>query len=152
MLELSQFDEDDFVAIKPGDVRAQITLEQSLRLDIENVELSLEITNANGTRVHEFPLVLLSERSIAPESGWFSDTPGRTVYTTALSETAIESFKSMQQTVANKQIEDLSFNVRTRFTPVDEMPEQAQLSIAIRLSAESDYITLIDAAEISFDQ
>lgn len=149
MLELSSFDKDDFANIQPKDLRAKIQIDEPLRADIATAELALELETAQGLQVFNFPLVLLEELKIAPVSGLFSSSPGKTEYTLKLSDIAMQNFVATQQTMRSELAGNMSFSVKTSVDNIPREITEIRLSIFLKLSEEKGFMTLFDDAKLA---
>lgn len=148
MLEFHSFGKEDFVTIKPQDLRAKIHIDEPARADIETMELALELTTEKGIREFTFPLLLLREEKIAPTAGFFSKSAAKTEYTLKLSDTAVRNFVETQHIIQDQQSGSLNFSVKTSFEPFPNEITEIGLSVFLRLSEENGFVTLFDKAKV----
>lgn len=154
MLEFRSFDQNSFAQLEPQQIQAKIQVDAPVRIDIEKVELSLAIDNDQGIRAFQYPLVLISERTIPAVEGFFSTTPAKHEYTLQLSESAITSFAETQAIVQKERGASYDFSVRTGLADLPDDIDEVRLSIFLQLSEQRGFITLFDnvALEINRDE
>lgn len=148
MLEFRSFGKDDFIAIKPHELRAKIQVDEPVRADVDGAEIVLERTTEKGLREFKFPLLLLSELKISPVVGYFSTSAGKTEYTLKLSEEAVKNFAATQQIIQDEQSGSFSFSVNTDFEKFPSEVNQIGLSILLMISEKQGFVTLIDNANL----
>lgn len=154
MLEFRSFDQNSFAQLEPRQIQAKIQVDAPVRIDIENVELSLAIDNDQGIRAFQYPLVLISETTIPAVEGFFSTTPAKHEYTLQLSDSAITSFAETQAIVQKERGASYDFSVRTGLDDLPDDIDEVRLSIFLQLSEQRGFITLFDnvALEINRDE
>ena len=151
MLEFSSFDKQQLVEIQPQAIRAKLQVDLPVRVDVDSIELSLELTNEQGTRAFTFPLQLVSEVAIAPVEGMFTTTPGKTEYTLKLSEAAIKHFTATQQLIREDAIRGFDFSVKSSFGKLPSEVREIGMSIFLQLSEEKGFVTLFDHATLAIE-
>ena len=148
MLEFRSFGKDDFVKIQPRDLRAKIQVEEPVLADVNNAELTLGLTTEKGMREFNFPLVLLREEKIAPVTGFFSKSAGKTEYTLKLSDEAVKNLIATQQIVQDEKSGKLNFSVKTGFEKFPSEITEIGLSVFLKLSEEKGFVTLFENAKL----
>lgn len=148
MLEFRSFGKDDFIAIQPKDLRAKIHVDEPVRLDVESAELALELTTEKGMREFKFPLLLLREEKIAPVTGFFLKSAGKTEYTLKLSDEAVKNFIATQQIIQNEKSGKFNFAVTTGFEKLPREITEIGLSVFLKLSEEKRFVALFDDAKL----
>ena len=148
LLEFRSFDEQDFIDINPSVIRAKIHLDQPVRIDPSQTLMTLRLETSKGVISDQFSLRLLAENTIPAEQGLFFDTAAKSEYLLALDDDALASFKRVQSEINNQQSGKFRLAVSTDLEGVPRSVDTIQFSIFIKLKEESNYITLVDEAEL----
>jgi hypothetical protein len=152
MLKLSSFDESSFLALNPNDLRTKIHLDKPLEININKTELSLILKTSKGESIFNYPLKLISSKTIPTEKSWLNTIPERTEYNLVLSPDAISSFEKLQQTMSKESPKSMAFKVTVAIAQRDKATSEMVVSIFIKLQKNSDYITLFDRAPVQFNK
>lgn len=152
MLEFRSFGKNDLIELDPEQIRAKLRVDEPVRMDTDEVKLSLQIETAEGVRLFNFPLTLLNENSIEAEDGWFSSSAAKTEYVLELSDEGVENFKATQMMLSSE--ESLGFNLQVNggFEELPEDLEEVVLSIFLKLSDDRDYTTMLKNARLEISR
>jgi|UniRef100_A6VSE3 hypothetical protein len=148
MLKLSAFDENSFLSLNPHELRSRIEVDSPLKIDVHKTNLSLKLDSSSGDLLFDYPLKLLFVKDLPAEAHWLSPIPARTQYVLALSDEAIDNFTALQARMRVEQPKRYHLTIDTGFQNGAEEQSEAVLSVSIKLSAETDYITLLDRVSI----
>ncbi|MBB1311087.1 hypothetical protein H5162_16815 [Pseudoalteromonas sp. SR41-8] len=151
MLKLSSLDGDSFLKLKPKELRTKIQIDKPMEIDVTKTKLSLELETSKGNIIFNFPLNVVYVKDILPEENWLTAIPERSEYELSLSEEAIKNFKNLQVKMKAEQPKRFSFNVDTDVENNPMNQEAITLSIFVRFSENSDYITLFDRASVKIE-
>ena len=150
MLKLSAFDENSFLSLNPHELRSRIQIDKPVEIDISKTALSLNLETSNGWLVFDYPLKVLSIKNIHKgDNNWFTSATEFTEYEFALSDEAVHNFQALQEKMQLEKPKSYRLNIDTELEKLPDDQDEIILSIFVRLSAESDYITLFDRE--SFD-
>ncbi|MDO6705528.1 hypothetical protein Q4579_04825 [Photobacterium sp. 1_MG-2023] len=120
-----------------------------MKIDVQSIRLTLDAETNHGIRQYRFPLVLISEQTIAPQNGLFLKAPAQTAYTFKMAEEARLSFGEVQAALQRQNPHRFEFSVDADFEPIPESIETATLSVLLKLSDEKDYLTLVEDAVLN---
>ena len=151
MFRFMNFDKQDFDALNVSEIRARVSLSQPATIKAESARMALELGSEQGVRQFSFPLVLVSEKVLAGQDGFFTSLPDRTEYTFTLSDEAQENFQAVQRTSLNEGTKS-GFSVGVGFDNFPTDNTVVRLWIALQLSEEDGYFTLIDDAPVEIDK
>ena len=148
MMKFSGFGQEDFVALNPNEIKAKLIVDEPVHVDIEKVEMSLEITTPQQTRLFKFPLVLLDEQKIPADSGWLSSSAAKTEYTFNLADESVTNFKEVQQHINTTSDSKFGFSINTGFSELPESVNEVRLSILLQLTEDEEYVPIFEDATI----
>lgn len=146
LFELSSFDENAFVALKPEDIRTKIQLDAPVEVNVAETRLSLQLETNKGERQFTYPLILVAETKLAEEETWFSSMPARTQYELALAPDGIKAFNAVQASIQLEKPTNFAFGVNAKLKEHSMINSEVVLTILLKLTTEKDYLTLIDRA------
>ncbi|GAA4357119.1 hypothetical protein [Kangiella marina] len=152
MLSMSSFDEEDFAQITPETIRAKITTDVADKFAEEKTSLKFVLVSPSKKIDKTLPLKIVSE-TLGNEEHWFQEDSIKHVTVFKLSPSAIEDFKEIQQTIAEKHptgSRQLHFSIRWGMDK--QNPGPYRLTAELLLDAEDGYFTLIDDFEIDYDK
>ena len=147
MAKLSGFDETDFLQLDPRQLQVRGTIDKKIGADLARaVSLAMVLKTPNGEIPLQLPLQTLYRQTLAARNGLFSSSPAMEVTTLALTPAGITEFEKLQQLLARQQIRGGSFSAginRTRDN-TRQRADEVRVSVAIRLTEDQGFITLID--------
>ncbi len=154
LLKFSSYDEQELLKLKPKQIRAKLTVNSFLNIDLVNTKLGVTIKSNNGDLALEFPLKQMSLSQTPAKISFFSSTPASQTYLLKLSDKAIADFIALQQQLTLSEKNTFGLSVAAKLERNENLsPEQkAQrlfMTIELKLSEQQDFFTLIDNAEIS---
>ena len=155
MLRLSSFDEQSLLTIKPSDIRAKITINDFIDIDLANTKLGLDLESSTGSLSLQFPLEKLTLTKNSAKSSFFSSTPASHTYLLQLSDEALIDFKKLQRKLqaSEKNSFGVSINAQLKKNLVLTAEQKAQtvfITIEIKLYETEEFFTLIEQAEIDY--
>lgn len=138
MLELSTFDENNFLALKPSEVKAKIHIDAPIEINVAKTQLSITLGTAQGDIIQNYPLESYAIKTLPAENSWFNTLPQRTEYELILSKEAINNFQIAQNKMKAEELTGLSFTVLTNFSGVTTEHKSTSMSIFVKLKDNSD--------------
>jgi len=151
MLNFSHFDEQDFYALQPAQIRTRVSLSEPFTIDLANTELSLKLESEKGARYFHFPLTLVNESKRPATQSFFFSEQAKNEYVFKLSDKGITNFKEVQQSFSQNQNASGSFSVSTGFNEDVNVYQSATVSIALQLNEVDGFFLLIENAEVEFN-
>ena len=153
MLKLSTFDEQSLLTIAPSDIKAKITVNNFIDIDLINTKLGISLENSQGKLELQFPLEKLSLKQNLANNSFFSSTPASQTYLLQLSPEAISDFKKLQKQLEKSEKNTFGFSVNAKLKKqksLSKIQNQEELFMTIELKLEQNgtFFTLIDNAEI----
>ena len=152
MVSMSSFDEEDFIAINPSEIKVRIRTDKYLDLNDRHIKLQFKLISPSGNLDETLSLnkISTSNRQI---NQWFGKeyTEYNTIF--ALSEESIDAFKQFQDSKLVRTARDnadISFNAKVQFP--EEAPNQLMFSIDLQLDLNDDYFTLFDEVYVDFEK
>ncbi len=153
MLKLSSFDEQSILTIEPSLIRAKITVNEFIDIDLPNTKLGLSLENSQGKLQLQFPLAKISLTENSASDSFFSSSPASQTYLLQLSPDAIADFKKLQKQLKSSDKNTFGFSVAAKLNKQEDLtPEQEQerlfMTIELKLNKNEEFFTLIDNAEL----
>ncbi|WP_417663846.1 hypothetical protein [Pseudidiomarina donghaiensis] len=152
MLQFSGFDANAFQNINPSELRAKISIDEPANVKAESVDLNLALNDNKGIRTFTLPLALLEQNKISADTGLFFSSPAKTEYVFKLASSSIESFQEVQGIIAANSGGSFKLSVGSEFEPLPESVNEITVSILLKLTEQSDYVTLVDEATLTFER
>lgn len=152
MVSMSGFDEEDFIAIKPDEVRVKVRSDKPLDLSDEDIKLQFKLKSPSGNLDENLALNKVSQSSRQIDS-WFGEDTTQYSSTFSLSDKSVVSFKKFQDSKlvrTSRENAKMNFNAKVQFP--DNTPEQITFSIDLLLNPSDGYFTLIDEYYFDFDE
>jgi len=157
MMHFSNAKPDDFFTVDPKGILVKVSINSTVNFDpSHSINLSASIKDSTGQRTIVFPLELVDKTSRAAVKGLFTNSPAITIYTLRLSSKAIANLKilHLERTSGLKKRVGLTAGVNfSNETDKDNnnvnnndvgISENTVLSVALKLTKQSEFITLID--------
>jgi hypothetical protein len=153
MLKLSSFDEQSILTIEPLLIRAKITVNEFIDIDLANTKLGLSLENSQGELQLQFPLAKISLTKNSANDSFLSSSPASQTYLLQLSPDAIVDFKKLQKQLKSSDKNTFGFSIAAKLkkqenlTTIQEQ-EKLFMTIELKLNKNEDFFTLIDNAEL----
>lgn len=163
MLHFSDSKPVDFFNVDPKGILVKVSINSKVNFDpIDSVNLSASIEDKKGLRKLDFPLEVVSMITETAVDGFFSDSPAMDVYILKLAPKALANLEVIQQERVSglkKRVgltAGVSFSKGVKKGPNKsnnevEIDDNTVLSVALKLSKQDDFITLIDNWQIKSD-
>ena len=151
MAKFATADESDLISLEAEAIRARVTLDQPLEPD-ESIALKMEVDDGQRVQILDFPLTLESQTQHAAEDGFFSSRPAKSAFTYKMTTRAVENFKTLQGSFSSKDKSKYSFEISAGIKPQENPLETITLSLALRLSEQEGFITMLDEAVIDIER
>ena len=152
MLEFRSFGKEEFLTLQPEHIEAKIQFDEPVRADVEQTRLAVMLTTEHDVRSYQFPLVLLSEQHIPAERGLFSKQPAKNQYRFKLSDEAVQNFRAVQEDVQRHDGMGFEFTVNSSMEPLPEDIDEVRLSVFLKLSEDSEFITMFRNAKLKVNR
>lgn len=150
MLNFSNYDAQQFFAIKAQDVRVRATINNGLGIDlVAATNVAFLVKTANGETRLDLVLEQTQFDTIAANKGLFSDTPEQAVHTLKLSTEGIDNFNRFQQMLKAQGVEKTGFTAGFHHDkPLTNQGYPVYFSLEIKLGATQNFVTLLDQHEL----
>ena len=152
MAKFATADESDLISLEAEAIRARVTLDQPLKPDHESIALKMEVDDGQRVQILDFPLTLESQTQHTAEDGFFSSRPAKSAFTYKMTTRAVENLKTLQGSFSSKDKSKYSFEISAGIKPHEKPLETITLSLALRLSEQEGFITMLDEAVIDIKQ
>jgi len=157
MMHFSGAKPDDFFTVDPKEILVKVSINSMVNFDpTASITLSASIKDIAGKRTIAFPLELVDQTTQVAIEGLFNNSPAIDIYTLKLSPKAIANLKALRRermSGINKQVAltaGVNFSKGTGKNDVD-IDENTALSVALKLTKNSEFITLIDNWKVESD-
>jgi len=147
MLRMSGFDEQDFAAIDPEQLRVRIALPDGFKLDTAASEIRLELNSTAGVNRSAYRLEAVSSQPVSLTGGWFRSQPGH-ADTLRLAPSSVVPFRELQALVGNGKTETVDIEVRPRIARKPDDAASVSVWIELQLSEADGYFRLLEGAEL----
>lgn len=149
MAKLGGFDESDFAALDPQEVRVRVQVPEDFAIDPQGTVLALTFSTQGTMVARSFPLIFESEDIGTVSSGFFSRTIRVRRQTLKLNEPGIELFREAQQGVRTGSFRPREFTVNTKFSKFAPDTTSLRMWVDLQLSAKDGLFPLFDGAKVS---
>ncbi len=160
MLHFSNAKPDDFFTVDPKGILVKVSINSTINFDPTlSINLSANIKDSTGQRTIAFPLELVDKSTQAAVEGLFNNSPEITIYTLKLSSKAIDNLKTLHRERTSGLKKQVGLTAGVNFsngTGEDNnndvaLAENTVLSVALKLTEQSEFITLIDNWKVEVD-
>lgn len=152
MIQMAGFGKDDMLRLKPEDIRARITVNDSIQVKAEKTKLTAGFETDGQQQQLTFNLEEIKREPIAAVDGFFSSRPAFQKVTFKLSSEGIAAFNKAKQLAQTEQDGKASFSVSAAFDKKDgseiQTDEKLLLTLELKLDKDSDFMTLIDEWQV----
>lgn len=150
-MRLSRLDEKTLLQLDPAQVRVRVAIPTGFELDVEQVKLSLAVSNAGQDRREgQFGLRLLSMQPALRNGGLFEGKVPVRAYELMLTSEGIAQLQALQETMRRQAYNQFALSVTTPLAKVPPGARSIRFWTDMRLTAADSYMTLLDGAEIKF--
>lgn len=148
VMKMSGFDEDDFINLKPEDIRVRVRSNTRSNVLAAN-QLSYNYKGSEAYIEECLTLVKLEEENIKTIEHWFREDSFEHISWYQLDKDGIEQFRSLQRhpILKNKEREG-SFELSIQTVYTDDSPTKFELSVDLLLDPEEGYFTMFEDLEI----
>jgi hypothetical protein len=149
MMHFSDAKPDDFFTVDPKGILVKVSINSMVNFDpTHSINLSASIKDSAGEITIAFPLELVDKITQVAVEGFFNNSPAIDIYMLKLSPKAIANLKLLhrERTSGIKKRVGLTAGVNfSKCTGNDlDIDENTVLSVALKLTQRSEFITLID--------
>lgn len=153
MLHFSNTKPDDFFNVNPAGIIVKVSVNNITYFDpTESISLSASIEDGSGKEIIVFPLEIVNKTTQPAREGLFSRQPAIDVYLLRLTSEAISNlaiFHQLKREGIPKKV-GLSAGLNFSNGPENRMniDESTAISVALQLTAQDEFITLIDGWKV----
>jgi len=150
---------EDFFTVDPKGILVKVSINSAVIFDpTHSINLSASIKDSAGERTIAFPLEVVDKKTQAAVNGFFNNRPAINVYLLRLAPRALANLEILGQermSGINKRV-GLTAGVNFSKGPGNdinsdtEIDENTVLSVALKLTAQDEFITLIDNWKVEF--
>jgi len=149
MLHFSDAKPEDFFNVDPKGILVKVSINSVANFDpVDSIRLSASIEDINGQRNIKFPLEVVSMTTQAVDDGIFSNSPAIDIYILKLAPKALSNLKVLKQERVSGIKKRVGLTAGVNFSNgADsgiEFDDNTVLSVALKLTKENEFITLID--------
>jgi hypothetical protein len=153
MMHFSDTKPDDFFTVDPRGILVKLSINSAINFDPTNaINLSASIEDNEGQRKVDFPLEIVNQTTTKAVQGIFSYTAEENIYLLKLAPLALDNLKVLQQERTSGISKRIGLTAGVNFSSKAEngieIDENTVLSVALKLTALDDFITLIDRWEV----
>lgn len=153
LLKLSSFDEQYVSTLDPHEIRAKITVNAFLDVNLDDTKLGITIDNDKGEMALNFPLEIITLTQNKAIPGFFSQQPASQTYLLKLSPQAIADFKTLQSELTPPKESKFGFSVDAKLKKhknltTAQSEQQLFMSIDLKLNHNDGFFTLFDKLEL----
>jgi len=149
MVHFSNAKPEDFFTVDPRGILVKVSINSAVHFDATSaIKLSASIEENTGQRIIRFPLALVNKTTQAAVEGVFNDNPAINIYILKLAPKAIANLKLLHQESTSGIKKRVGLSAGINFSKGAEdvigIDENTMLSIALKLTEQGEFITLID--------
>ena len=153
MVHFSDAKPEDFFTVDPKGILVKVSINSEVNFDpTRSISLSASIEDSAGQIALSFPLEVVHKTTQVAVEGFFNDSPEIDVYILKLSPKAIANLKIFHRERMSGIKKKVSLNAGVNFskelTNDLGIDENTVLSVALKLTKQSEFITLIDQWKI----
>lgn len=148
MLSMSSFNEEDFLQIKPENIRTKITTNTSAKFIEKETYLTFKLINPQYKIDELLPLKIITE-NISNEESWLGEKTLKHVTTLKLTAEGVQNFKDIQQLVLQNMMADENRRIISFKWELDsKTAEEITLTVDLLFDTQDGYFTLIEDFEM----
>lgn len=150
MMHFSDAKPDDFFTVDPKGILVKVSINSMVNFDpTHSINLSASIKDSAGEITIAFPLELVDKITQVAVEGFFNNSPAIDIYTLKLSPKAITNLKVLHKEKSSGIKKRVGLTAGASFSKCTgsndvEIDENTVLSVALKLTQNSEFITLID--------
>jgi len=149
MMHFSGAKPDDFFTVDPKGILVKVSINSAINFDPTNaINLSASIEDKTGQRKIDFPLEIVNISTNKAVQGIFSYTAEENIYLLKLAPTAIANLQVLQQERTSGIAKRIGLTAGVNFSSKADngfdIDDNTVLSVALKLTALDEFITLID--------
>jgi len=153
MMHFSDTKPEDFFTVDPKGILVKVSINSMVNFDpARSLNLSISIEDSSGQRNMGFPLEVVNKTTQAAVKGIFKNRPGVDVYILKLAPRALTNLKLLHQESKSgiKKRVGLTAGVNFSKEADDDLgiDENTVLSVALKLTKQGEFITLIDQLKV----
>jgi hypothetical protein len=153
MMHFSGAKPDDFFSVDPKGILVKVSINSVANFDpSHSINLSASIKDSTGQRSVAFPLEVVNKTTQTAVEGFFNNSPAIDIYLLKLTPKALDNLKILDRertSGINKRVGltagvNFSKNTGKGINSHVEINGNTVLSVALKLTAQDEFITLID--------
>mgnify|MGYP001151444530 CR=1 FL=1 len=151
MMKFSNYQQSDFLDIDPRELRIKATINHVIDIDLSKATTLSVAFDSEGTNSSlDFQLEKIKTDLIPAKKGLFSDTPAYRVNYLKLTEQSINDFNHLIKVANDGTRKQGQFQAGLGWNkPINAKGETILFSVALKLSDNDLYFTLIDEFELA---
>jgi hypothetical protein len=144
----SAFDEKDFAALDPGELRVRLSVPRGYSWDAAGIRLGVQVGAGRRERSEDFRLEEVASQAGKRGSGWLSAGTAVSVTTLRLARESTAKFRELQRFVADGSTDRIRLDVMLSMSAAPPGATSAPVWVEAMLSPKDGYFTLVDGAAI----
>lgn len=153
MVQLAAMGREGLERVDPGQLRVRLSVSQGFEIDVNRARLRLSVTAPGGaSRDVDLSLELIERLQFGRSTGLLRRALPQPTYLLRLTPQSAAELASMRQSLATRERgARRSFSVSAPFSSRPAQAKSVTLWADLKLSADSSWIALLDAAELTFN-
>ena len=160
IIHFSDAKPDDFFTVDPKGILVKVSINTMVTFDPTlAINLSASIKDSTGERFIAFPLEIVNKSTQNAIEGFFNNSPAIDIYTLKLSSIAIANLEVLQRERTSGLKKRVGLTAGVHFSKktgkADNnnlgIDENTVLSVSLKLTQNSEFITLIDNWKVGDD-
>jgi hypothetical protein len=140
---------EDFFTVDPKNILVKVSINSMVNFDpTRSITLSASIKDSLEHKTIAFPLEVVNKTTQAAMEGFFNDSPEFDIYILKLAPKAIANLKVFHQERALGIKKRVGLSAGVNFSKGTEgvmgIDDNIELSVALKLTEQDEFITLID--------
>jgi len=157
MVHFSDKKPEDFFNVDPNGILVKVSINSTVNFEpTKSIRLSASIEDDNGQRNIRFPLEVIDKQAQTAENGFFNDSPALDVYILKLTPKALANLALLkkERTSGRKKRVGLTAGVDFSQDTTNnlKLSDDTVLSVALKLTENNEFITLIDKWQVQGEQ
>jgi len=157
MVHFSDKKPEDFFNVDPHGILVKVSINSAVNFEpTKSIRLSASIEDDNGQRNIRFPLEVIERKAQTAVNGLFNDSPALDIYILKLTPKALANLAILkkERTSGGKKRVGLTAGVNFSQDTSNrlKLSNDTVLSVALKLTEQNEFITLIDNWQVQREQ
>jgi len=149
MMHFSDNKPEDFFNVDPNGILVKVSINSTVNFEpTKSIKLSASVEDEDGKRIIRFPLEVINKKNQAAVNEFFNNSPAMDIYILKLAPKALTNLERLKNERASGDKKRVGLTAGVDFSTDHnsdlKLSDDTVLSVALKLSEQDVFITLID--------